>query len=206
MNERLADLENDIGFLKALAVEGRSATLIGGSILIAAGTTFGLASLGQWAALSGFLPRFSGWIYPAIWLASMIAFVAEFVILRRRLSPHKSADPANRAVGVAWSGAGFSIFTLFVSAAIIAWRTGSDVALMMLPSIILALYGLCWSVAANVTRAGWVRAAAIGSYVGAVVMAALCRDHALYLAFAGALVLLAVAPGAALVRQARAAT
>ncbi|MGH7022945.1 MAG: hypothetical protein ACREEB_05040 [Caulobacteraceae bacterium] len=206
MNEQLSTLESDIGFLKALATEGRSATLIGGSILIAAGVTFGLASVAVWAAVSGFLPMLSGWIHLIIWSASMVAFLIELFFLRRRLGPHKAGGAVNRAVGVAWSGAGFAMFTLFVSAYVISLRTDSDGALMMLPSVVLAIYGLCWTVAAEATRKTWVRAAAIGSFVGAVIVAAMPGEKADYLVFALALALLAVLPGAVLVRQAKAAS
>ena len=205
MNDRLSALERDIGFLKALAVEGRPTTLIGGSILIAAGAIFGLASLGQWIALSGFIPIYSGWTLMAIWVASMAAFMVALVILIRRLGPQKAGDTANRAVGVAWSAAGATIFTLFVCAYVIAWRTHSDGPLMMLPCVVLGIYGLCWSVAASMTRVAWIRAAAIGSYVAAVAAAALCDQVVMYLLFAAALVLLAILPGLVLVRQARAA-
>jgi hypothetical protein len=155
--------------------------------------------------LSGFLPTYDGWVYPAIWAASLIIFAIELFVLRRHLGASKGGDVANRSVGVAWSGAGFAIFTLFVSAAVVSWRTHSDAAVMLLPSIVLASYGMCWMVAAAVTRKAWTRAAALGSYVGAVVVAALSGERSLYLVFALALMLLAVAPGVALVRQAKAA-
>jgi hypothetical protein len=205
MNDRLSALEQDIGFLKALAVEGRSTTLTGGAIMIAAGAIFGLASVGQWAALSGFVPIYSGWTLMAIWMASMVAFGVALFILIRRLGPQKAGDTANRAVGVAWSAAGATIFALFVCAYVIAWRTQSNSPMMMLPCVVLAIYGLCWSVAASMTRVAWIRAAAIGSYVAAVGAAVLCDQVVMYLFFAAALAALAILPGMALVRRARAA-
>jgi hypothetical protein len=200
MNERLSALEQDIGFLKALAVEGRSTTLVGGSILVAAGATFGLASLGQWAAASGLTPTFSGWIFPAIWAAAMAAFMVELAVISRRLSPHKSAGAADRSVGAAWSALGWTIFALVACTAIVSWRMHSEAPAMMLPSIVLALYGLCWSVAASSMRKGWVWAAAYGAYAAAVIVAVLSGTTTLYLVFAGALVLLLIIPGLALVR------
>lgn len=56
MNERLSALEQDIGFLKSLAVEGRPTPFVGGSILVGAGLIFGTASVGQWAAATGLIP------------------------------------------------------------------------------------------------------------------------------------------------------
>ena len=54
--DQLQSIKDDIAYMKALAQEGRQAPLLGGSILIAAGVIFGLASLGQWALLRGLLP------------------------------------------------------------------------------------------------------------------------------------------------------
>lgn len=205
MNDRLSALEQDIGFLKALAVEGRSVTLVGGSILIAAGATFGLASLGEWAAVTGLAPTFSGWIFPIIWLAAMTAFMVEFVVIRRRLGPQKGVDTAHRAAGAAWAGVGWTIFALVACTSIVAWRTRSDAPTLMLPSIVLLLYGLGWTVAASLMRKGWVWAAAIGSYVAAMIVAVLSGTASVYLFFAVAMVLLAIVPGVALGRVARTA-
>jgi hypothetical protein len=202
MNDRLAALEEDIGFLKALATEGRPATLIGGSILVAAGLIFGLASLGQWAALEGFLPRLSGWIFSGVWGVSLIAFMIAFALIMRRLGPRKREGGGSRAVNVAWSSAGISIFTLVVCAVIVAYRTGSDAPMALLPSIILAHYGLAWSIAAVFAQRGWVWAAAVGSFVGAAVTAFFAGQAAIYLVYAAELVLLAVLPGAFLIRRA----
>ena len=205
MNDHLRALEQDIGFLKALAVEGRPTTLIGGSLLIAAGVTFAIASLAQWAGMTGLVHVGSGWFYPAVWGISLVAFFIELTVIIRRMGPQRKGDAVNRAIGAAWTGVGFSIFALFICATIIAWRTQSDAPAMMLPSVILAMYGLCWSMAASLTGTRWIWAAAIGSYAGAVIVAILCRETVLYLVYAGALIALAAIPGYILVRAARAA-
>ncbi len=205
MNEQLSALEQDIGFLKALAVEGRSTPFVGGSILVAAGLIFGTASLAQWAVTTGHIPNFGGWTFPAIWVAAMAAFFVGLFVALRRLGPKKASDTANRAFGVAWSGAGWTIFCMFVCAAIIAWRTHSDATMMLMPSIVLSLYGLCWTVAASMSRRRWLWACAWGSYVAAVTVAVFSSQNGVYLIFAAALVLLVAIPGAALVRRARAA-
>lgn len=205
MNDRLTALENDIGFLKALAEEGRSPTLVGGSIMIAAGVIFGLASLAEWAMTNRFAPRFGGWGLPGVWILAMVVFMVALGLILRRLGPQKLGDAANRAIGLAWSSAGFALFTLFVSAGIIAWRTGSDAPMMMLCPIVLSVYGLCWSVAASLAGVGWMRLAAVGSFAAALITALLCASPSLFLVYAAALVLLALVPGLVMVRQARAA-
>jgi hypothetical protein len=60
-------------------------------------------------------------------------------------------------------------------------------------------------VAASVTRKTWVWGAAFGSYVAAVIVAVFCGQTSVYLIFAAALTLLAVVPGLAMIRLARAA-
>jgi hypothetical protein len=204
MNDQLRALEQDIGFLKALAEEGRPSTLVGGSILVAAGLTFGLASIAQWAGLAGVVPVSSEWYFPAVWAISLAAFFVELALILRRLRPQRMADATNRAIGSAWCGVGFTIFALFVCASIIATRTHSDAPAMMLPSVILAMYGLCWSVAASLTRTRWIWIAAVGSYAGAALVAAMSGDKSLYLVYAGALFCLATVPGYILMRKAQA--
>jgi hypothetical protein len=205
MNDTLRALEDDIRFLKDLAVEGRPATLVGGSILVAAGVIFSLASLGQWAAIESLIPRFSGWTFPALWLAAMVAFLVALAIILRRLGPRRRQGAGGRAVGIAWPATGFSIFTLVTCAVIVALRTRSDAPMYLLPSVVLAHYGLAWSIAAAYARQRWMWAAAVGSFAGAAVTAFFAGQAVIYLVYAAELVLLAVVPGFALMRRARAA-
>ena len=66
----------------------------------------------------------------------------------------------------------------------------------------MALYGLGWTMVAAVSRKGWIWATAVGAYGAAILLAAFCTLPAVFLLYAGALVLLAVVPGLALMRQA----
>jgi len=206
MNDRLAALEQDIGFLKALAMEGRSKTLVGGSILVAAGLTFGLTSVAQWALFSHLIPNFGEWTPALLWALSLVVFMIELAVILRRIGQHKASGGADRAISAAWTGAGFAIFALVVCAMIVAWRTNSDAAAMLIPSMVLCIYGLCWTVAASATRKGWVWAAALGSYAAAGLVAVFCVGPEVYLIYAAALVAVAILPGLALMRQARAAS
>jgi hypothetical protein len=203
MTDQLQALRDDIGFLRELAEVGRSPQLQEGATLIAAGAIFSLASLGQWAVVGGLLPRLSPWISPGIWSAAMVAFVSALIVLRRVMDG-RTSEAGAKGMKLAWQGVGWTIFTLFACAQIIAWRTQSYFPLLMLPSAILALYGLGWMVAAGLTRKTWVWTTAIGAFVAALGVAALCQSPALFLVFAAALVLLAMIPGLIMVRQAAA--
>ena len=200
MTDDLQSLHADIAFLRGLAQDGRSAPLLGGSMLVAAGAIFGLASVAHWLVASGQIVA-SPWALPVIWLAALAVFLGVIIPIRRRLSPMKTQTGANRATGMAWQGVGWTIFTLWAAIAIVCWRTHSAIALLLLPSIVLALYGLAWMVAAAMTGKRWIWLTAIGSYAGAVVVAVFAVTPWVFLVFAAALVLLAVVPGVALMRQ-----
>jgi len=201
MTDELRAVHADIAFLKDLAEEGRSTPLLGGSILVVAGTVFGLANFGEWALMSGRLsaPRWVSW---AIWLASVAIFMSALAAIVRRLNRAKAGTAANRATAIAWQGAGWTMFTLFASVAIVCWRTRSGVPTLLLPSIIMALYGLGWMVAAAMTGRRWIWLTAIGCYAAALVLAVFSVTPEVYLIHAVALVLFALLPGLVLVRQA----
>lgn len=204
MNETMQTLQADIGFLKAVAEEGRTTPVLGGSILVAAGAVYGVASLLHWAILTGLIAA-PPWAFAVVWFGATVLFLGVLRLLDGRLSPAKSRTTANRVAGLAWQGVGWTIFALVASTALVSWRANSAIPTLLLPSVILALYGLGWSVVAAVSRTGWIWLTAASAYAGAIIVAAFCTSPAVFLMFAAALVLLAIAPGVTLMRQARAA-
>ncbi len=201
MNDSIDTLQADIGLLKALALEGRAAPWRGGSILVAAGAIYGVASVLDWAVQTGKLTA-SPWASSLVWGGATVIFLAALRIIRRRTVERGTTSSANRAVGVAWMGVGWTIFTLAVSAYLAAWRSQSPLPFLLLPSVVMALYGLGWTVAGAVSHKQWIWLTAAGAYGAAIVLAAFCTAPGLPLIYAGALVLLAVVPGLALMRQA----
>ena len=199
MNDKLQTLQDDIAYHKNLAEEGRAPANLGGSIMVAAGLVFGAASVCQWLVLTHRVVV-SLWALPVLWLAAVAIFLAILSGLKSRMTSAKTAG--GRASGVAWTGVGWTIFTLSASVLIVSWRANSGVPTLLFPSIVLSLYGLGWLVAAAVSRKRWILITAIGSYVAAMVLAAVSNTPAVMLYFAGALMLLAVAPGVALMRTA----
>jgi len=194
-------VRDDIAYMRAMAEEGRKAPLLGGAILIAAGLTFGSASLLQWAAAAGVAGvtfELANWG----WLAAMVAFIAALSWLSHRLKGRPGAcSPVNKAAGTAWMGVGMAIFFMAVSMALIAWRLNAPEVMLLFPSLIFALYGAGWAVSAAMSDKKWLWWVAIGAWVGAPLIALLTGDPAQYLAYAVGLLLLTVAPGLALIRQ-----
>jgi hypothetical protein len=203
MTDDIAGLRNDIAFLRGLAEEGRGAPKPGGALLFTAGTAYGLASLASWALRTGLVtapPR----TYGMIWYGASAIFLAVLavVIARRRATPNVRS-PGQRAIRTAWTGVGWGIFTLMFAVGLVSWRAHSSVAYMLAPPIVLALYGVSWSVAAAVAKRRWIWVTAIGSYAGALLTAFLGGRPEALLVYAAAMVLLAAVPGVILMRQAR---
>jgi hypothetical protein len=199
-DDQMQTLQSDIAYLKALAKEGEHAPLLGGSILAVAGLSFGAASLGHWALVTGRIPgglSMVGWA----WLAAMAVFFTVLFTYKARNAVRPGADSAaNRAGRSSWVGAGYALFTLAFVMSVAAWRTHSPVIFYLFPSVVLAFYGASWAVAASMTRRVWLWAPALGSFFGAAGLAFLVGTPELYLAYAVCLFLVAFVPGLVLMR------
>jgi hypothetical protein len=194
-------IRDDIAFMRALAEEGRQAPLLGGSMLVAAGGAYGTASLFQWAILAGVLrlPPISLFV---VWMIAIAVHMTMIIVLKRGMSGKPGAGSSgNRAMRNAWMGVGWGCFVIFFALAVASWKTRDVNLINFSPSIVLALYGAAWSVAAAMSRAGWLKLVAVASFVGAVLMALLMGSTWIWLAYAAALYLLALVPGLVLMRQ-----
>lgn len=193
----------DIAWLRTLAQEGNDAPLGGGPILMAAGVSYGLASLAQWSALAGGpVPlAASNWI----WMGATAVFAISAVTASRLCGRSGVKTAANRAAGAAWSFVGWGIFALIASFLAVGWRMGSPamVLVYLLPSAVMVFYGLGWGVSAAMTRSPWLRGLAIASLVTAPVLALFVGHAELYLAYAVSLFALMAIPGWVLTRRAR---
>ncbi|MDO9222664.1 MAG: hypothetical protein Q7U20_03015 [Caulobacter sp.] len=201
MTDEMKTLKDDIAFMRALAQEGQRTPLLGGAILLTAGVVFAGASLAHWAVMAGVV-IVSPWAFPGIWTVALSVFLITLTVLRRRMDGQPGASsPGNRAAGMAWTGVGWAIFTMAVVLAVISYRTHSPAPMMVFPSVILTFYGLGWTVAAAMSRKGWIWLTAIGSYVWAVVTAWFAAGSEVYLIYALALLMLAALPGFLLMRR-----
>lgn len=193
-------IRDDIAFMRALAEEGRNAPLIGGPMLLAAGLCFGSASLAIWLNQTFALVT-SSWAFFAIWTVSLAVFLAVLVATK---ATRRTGAGASRAIGVAWSGGGLSIFFVGLSLAVMAVRTNdAHVANAFLP-FILSIYGSAWFVAAALSKTRWLYAVAAGAFAFALLTAWFASEGVIvFLIYALGLYALVAAPGYVLMRRAR---
>lgn len=193
--------EDDIAYIRALAEEGRNAPPLQGPFLVAAALIFGSASLIQGAIQSGVL-NVNPWAQLWVWIAAGVAFGISlaFLIRAERRKPG-SSTVRNEAVGVAWSGVGYLIFTVWLSMMAIGFTTGDWTPMRVMPSLVFAAYGVAWLVAASMNQVKWMNAVALFSFAGAVVLGAVAHTFWVYLVFAVLLMGVALIPGLILMRQ-----
>ena len=200
--DQLQSIQDDLAYMKALAQEGRRAPLLGGSVLVVAGCTFAPAAVASWAISRGLLGR-DPFIFNWVWLAAAVVFLGFLFWSKERLRTRPGASGAgNRAMGAAWGGLGFAAFALFGAFFAASWLTGEWIIMSMFGPVILAFYGAAWSVAATMSDRGWLKGVAGAAMLSAFGVGALAGRPEQWLAYAAALVLVALLPGLALMRQA----
>ena len=201
MTDAQTQICEDLAYLKTLAEEGRGASVLAGPYMALGGGVFGITSLLAFAIEVRLLPLPApalGWI----WLASGLAFALALPFLNRRTRTRPgAASSLNESIGVVWTQAGIAIWVLFVAVMAVGYRTSDWGVFNVFPSIILALYGLCWMAAAHLGRTHWLRRVGVGSFIAAVAVAAVAGGPLLWLAYAVALLALGLAPGLILMRQ-----
>ena len=195
MTDNIQSIRDDLAYLRALAEEGRRGGDRGGVIALAAGLIFATCSVVQWAALERLV---GGVVSNGTWLVGTLAFFAILFRFKRRAG---SGSGRARLASVAWMGVGWAIFTLFAALTVATWRTQNALLIYFAPSIIFALYGAAWTVAAAVSGKAWVRLTAMGSFAGSIVCAWFISDPVQYLVYAAGLLLLAALPGFIMMRQ-----
>ena len=202
MSDQFQNIRDDLAFMRALAEEGRRAPLIGGSIMAVAGAAFGAASLVVWATLRGWLPGGTA-VHAWAWTASALVFMSFLFLTKGRLRQRPGAHAAsNRAVGAAWSGAGFAIFAVFLAFVVASVTTREPIIMSLFGPVILAFYGAAWALAAAMSDRAWLKGVAAVALIACVGVASLAGQPDQFLAYAAALVLTALLPGLALMRQA----
>lgn len=197
----IASDKDDIAYIRALAEEGRTAPPLSGPVLVAAALIFGTASVAQWAIQSGVLdvdPMTQLWV----WIASGVAFGAALFVLLGRMKRKPGYNTVrNQAMGAAWSGVGFLIFSIWLGMLAIGLMRGDWTPMMLMPSVVFAAYGAAWTTAAAVSGRKWMNGVALASFAGAALMGAFSGDPAGYLIFAALLIFTVLIPGVVLTRQ-----
>lgn len=200
-DDQLQGVKDDIAYMRSMAQEGRKTPLLGGSILILAGGVFGLASLAHYLIVSGVVAA-SDTAFAVIWLGAMAVFTVGLIALNLRIGRKPGYfSPVNKASGAAWMGVGLTIFFMFLSLAVMAWRTQDAAVMNIFPSLIFALYGAGWAVSGRMSGVRWMGWLAIGCWLAAPLIAFLTGQPEQYLAYAAGLFLFAAVPGVLMVRQ-----
>ncbi len=202
------DHDPDIAWLRGLAEEGARTPVRGGSILFAAGLIFGSGSLVHWLIAADIL-IVSPVIYGTVWGVAAAAFLLTLVVLIGRLKREGGVETAaNRAFGIVWAALGWGIFSLFTSliAGDLARAGQSSMAAwsLVIPSIIMAFYGVGWAVSATMMRSRSLWVLALASFAAAPVLAVLSGTSWQYLAYTVALFGLMALPGFLIMRSAKA--
>jgi len=92
------------------------------------------------------------------------------------------------------------LLSLTAAVAIAAYHMKTAAPFVLFPSIVMALYGLRWTVAAAMSETKWLRAVSTASFVAAVILALAGETKAIYPVTAAALYLLMTLPGWLLTR------
>jgi hypothetical protein len=195
MTDHMQTIRDDLAYLRAMAEEGRDGGHRGGAIGVAAGLIYAACSVCEWAALTG---RASQAIANDGWLGGTALFLC--VVAFVKITGGASTGRA-RAANIAWIGVGWAIFALCGALTVASWKMQSALLIFFFPSIIFALYGAAWTVAALVTKKLWMSLTAAGSFLATVACAWFIKDPVQYLIYAAGLLLLAALPSAVMMRQ-----
>ncbi|HEY7905915.1 MAG TPA: hypothetical protein VIC53_03225 [Wenzhouxiangella sp.] len=191
-------LENDLAYLKGLAELGQQAPLQMGPYLVAGGGWFGAAatilSLSQ-LGLIGFSVAMINWV----WLMAALGFGATLVALIRR-DLVKGEPGHNRLINAVWSAAGFGIFIFWGAVTLMAFQLDQGVVLSTISLAVLVVYGVAWWTIGTLTRSQWMRAIAVTSFLAAWAMAWATGTQFEWLAYAVAVVAVALIPGLYVIR------
>jgi hypothetical protein len=200
-DDQMQSMRDDIAYMKALAQEGRQTPVLGGAMLFTSGVVFGLASLVHWAAFVGIL-RIGNWGVFATWMGAFVIYMIVLMFLIARVKRQVGVrSAANRAARAVWSAIGGSIFVLGVSIAVVTYKYPHSAGGLLIPSMILALWGTGWAVQAAMANVLWMRWMAVTAWVAAPAMALFAGKPEQFLAYTAALVVCAVIPGLVMMRQ-----
>ena len=200
MVQDVQTIRDDLAFMRALAQEGRRAPLLSGGALLWAGMIYATASVAAWAVAAQVVAA-PQWWQGAVWLVATAVYMPVlFTVVRANKVKPGSTALTNRAVSLGWSAGGWVIFAMFAACFAASWRLQSAAVWTLFPSLVLAVYGAAWMMAAGMSGLRWIKAVAVGCFIAAVAVALLVDRAEIFLAYAAALLLLASVPGWLLMR------
>jgi hypothetical protein len=198
MNDSIKD---DIGYLRQLAIEGRSAPILGGIFLAGAGTIFGIACFIQWVLV---LRGVAGW-QPvlALWAGALLLFALVWLLafLQMRAKGVRAGGTSNRAFHASWLACGIGITVGSIAVGLAGAVTRSPSVMLAYPAMVFAFYGTAWLISGTLAGRRWMHGVAIVAYGFAPVLGLLSGDSALLPAMGTALLLTLTWPGILLMRE-----
>ncbi len=198
-----SDIQNDIDYMKSLAVDGARGPLRNGTSLMWAGTLYAIASCIHYGFVTHLIPLPNPWFIAANWILASVLFG----VLAFTTGPKRTGQPSDMACVAysAWTAVGLSIAAFIALLVVVANVLQQLETLVFLAApFILIVYGIGWWVSASASRQGWMRLMAIGAFVAAPCLGVLSGKPEQLVAYAVCLVLFAAIPGMILARAERA--
>jgi hypothetical protein len=202
MTDSVRAAREDLAFLKAVADDRGPLPALLGAHLLALGCCYGANLVYIWAARAGYVPWPEAWMNVA-WIPGTIPYIPWVLVLTVR-GRGEVLGPTARVFGAAWVAMALMTFTIVLVMMTAAARTGRSFHEVW-PPIAFALYGGSWTVIGLIRRRLPDILIACGCFVTAIVSASVITRPELWLVLGLGLLLFIAAPGAAIVRQARAA-
>jgi hypothetical protein len=164
MTDHMQAIRDDLAFMREMTVSDEAAAARkAGAILTTAGVVFAGASIEAWAASASLAPP---WTMAWVWPGATAIFLGALVLILSRTQ--KAQGVRDRTAGMAWTGIGWAIFAIMLGFAAASFQLHSSALFAGSPTVILALYGAGWTVAATVSGRRWMAGVALGGYLGAV--------------------------------------
>ena len=201
MSRDAQSVREEAAFLRALARGGAEGSARDGAMLLSVGLIFGLVAVQTWAVQSGAV-AVSATLRAWLWLDGLAAFGLAAVLISRRFRG-RAPGAASRALSAAWGAVGAAHVVAAVALALAGRRLGlPQLAPWIFPLVLFTLFGAAWSVAFAVRRRPAFALSAGASYLAVLLCGAVMGRPEEWLVLAGGLLLVAAAPGAAILRGA----
>jgi hypothetical protein len=197
----------DVGYLRALAEQGRNTPLVGGPFLVLLGTALAVAFLLHWVLLTEVLGSRHGLWYAATWLGFLLVATVGWLVLHgRSRAKHGSSSVVNQVDGAVWSGVLLALVAVVAGSVGRGMTTGDPQVLNAIMAAAFGLYGVALGAAGVLSGHTWLRYYSFPAF-GASSLLWMFGDQEWAYPFAAASTLVVlVVPGLVMIRRRTAAT
>ena len=196
-------LKDDIAYMRGLAEAGRKGPVLGASILFSCGLIYSVAAVASWLIHSGRVPVDLPVPGAEWWVAAAIQIATVIIMSRRFGGRARQASASSRLFGLVWSSLGWGICVSAVAIVLLAWNFHQSMVWMAMPALVMALYGVGWTINARVVQRPWMYGVAAVSYLAAALTAFMIDlpDSLGLLAYAAVIFAIICVPGLILMRE-----